>query len=51
MYKSVKPSLKLIEVIYLVVERFINGKKADAKEVSKKKLDLTKYLQLVRNLR
>lgn len=44
MYKSVKSGSKLIEVINLVVERFINGKKADAKDVSKKKLDLTKYV-------
>jgi hypothetical protein len=44
LYKSVKYGRELSEVIYLVVERYINGKKVKAEEVRKKKLDLSKYL-------
>lgn len=33
------------------VERFINGKKATREELAKKKINISKYVQLVKNFK
>ena len=51
MYKTVVKGKKLREVIIMKVERYINGQKATKEEISKKKIKIKNYVQLVKNFK
>ena len=51
MYKQGARGKKLCEVIIMKVERYINGQKATKEDISKKKIKIKNYVQLVKNFK
>ena len=51
MYKTGVKGKKLREVIIMKIERYINVQKATKEEISKKKIKIKNYIQLVKNFK